>query len=235
MYFQLSYCLSFIQRLHQVVKRDAELKLQKISQHYEEKCQELNDRSVMTYPIQQKRQLKVQDEKRMKNIEKVLEIMKVCLYQHDILFFQSYVTRLQVFAGILVLDITITLWYLMKFHLNSSFLMTEYMKTTTATGSDEHWELCVLQLRMSHQKYNGIMPYNQTTVVQVPKPPPYTSQLNLKKRQQQQQRREQQAQVWSRLNKLIIQFIYFLAWWHRVNCGMAPEEFVEAYAFWQWS
>uniref|UniRef100_A0A4W6C6C9 Sperm flagellar 2 n=1 Tax=Lates calcarifer TaxID=8187 RepID=A0A4W6C6C9_LATCA len=106
-------------RLHQVVKRDAELKLQKISQHYEEKCQELNDRSVMTYPIQQKRQLKVQDEKRMKNIEK---------------------------------------------------------------------------LRMSHQKYNGIMPYNQTTVVQVPKPPPYTSQLNLKKRQQQQQRREQQAQ-----------------------------------------
>ncbi|XP_050931257.1 sperm flagellar protein 2 [Lates calcarifer] len=107
-------------RLHQVVKRDAELKLQKISQHYEEKCQELNDRSVMTYPIQQKRQLKVQDEKRMKNIEK---------------------------------------------------------------------------LRMSHQKYNGIMPYNQTTVVQVPKPPPYTSQLNLKKRQQQQQRREQQAQM----------------------------------------
>uniref|UniRef100_A0A3B4THJ8 Sperm flagellar 2 n=1 Tax=Seriola dumerili TaxID=41447 RepID=A0A3B4THJ8_SERDU len=109
-------------RLHQVVKRDAELKLQKISEHYEEKCQQLSDRSVMTYPIQQKTQLKVQDEKRMKNIEK---------------------------------------------------------------------------LRMCHQKYSGIMPCNQATIVQVPKPPPYTSQLNLRKRQQQQQRRKHQAQVGS--------------------------------------
>lgn len=61
-----------------MVKRDAELKLQKISQHYEEKCQQWNDRFVMTYPIQQKRQLKGQDEKRMKNVEKVL-------YQLDVL------------------------------------------------------------------------------------------------------------------------------------------------------
>ncbi|XP_051279431.1 sperm flagellar protein 2 isoform X2 [Dicentrarchus labrax] len=58
-------------RLHQVVKRDAELKLQKISQHYEEKCPQWNDRSVMTHPIQPKRQLKVQDIQRTKNIEKV--------------------------------------------------------------------------------------------------------------------------------------------------------------------
>ncbi|XP_023257460.1 sperm flagellar protein 2-like [Seriola lalandi dorsalis] len=107
-------------RLHQVVKRDAELKLQKISEHYEEKCQQLSERSVMTYPIQQKMQLKVQDEKRMKNIEK---------------------------------------------------------------------------LQMYRQKYNGIMPCNQANIVQVPKPPPYTSQLNLRKRQQQQQRRKHQAQV----------------------------------------
>nr|XP_046243810.1 sperm flagellar protein 2 isoform X8 [Scatophagus argus] len=57
-------------RLHQVVKRDAELKLQKISQHYEEKCQQWNDRSVMIHPVQQTRQLKVQDLQRMKNIEK---------------------------------------------------------------------------------------------------------------------------------------------------------------------
>uniref|UniRef100_A0A3B4YRE5 Sperm flagellar 2 n=1 Tax=Seriola lalandi dorsalis TaxID=1841481 RepID=A0A3B4YRE5_SERLL len=110
-------------RLHQVVKRDAELKLQKISEHYEEKCQQLSERSVMTYPIQQKMQLKVQDEKRMKNIEKVLQ--------------------------------------------------------------------------MYRQKYNGIMPCNQANIVQVPKPPPYTSQLNLRKRQQQQQRRKHQAQVGS--------------------------------------
>ncbi|XP_041793355.1 sperm flagellar protein 2 [Chelmon rostratus] len=106
-------------RLHQVVKRDADLKLQKISQHYEEKCKQLRDRSVMIHPIQQKRQLKVQDVHRMKNIEK----LQVC-----------------------------------------------------------HW------------KHNDIMTCNQATTVQVPKPPPYTSQLNLKRRQHQQQRRAQQAQ-----------------------------------------
>ncbi|XP_070760798.1 sperm flagellar protein 2 [Enoplosus armatus] len=107
-------------RLHQVVKRDAELKLHKISQHYEDKCQQWNDRSVVTHPIQQKRQLKVQDEKRMKNIEK---------------------------------------------------------------------------LRVCRQKHNDNMTCNQATIVQVPKPPPYTSQLNLKRRQHQQQRRAQQAQT----------------------------------------
>ncbi|XP_044053847.1 sperm flagellar protein 2 isoform X2 [Siniperca chuatsi] len=107
-------------RLHQVVKRDAELKLQKISQHYEEKCQQWNDRSVMTHPIQQKRQIKVQGQKRMKNTEK---------------------------------------------------------------------------LRVCRQKHNDIMTCIQATIVQVPKPPPYTSQLNLKRRQHQQQRRTQQAQM----------------------------------------
>uniref|UniRef100_UPI0037E8F8BE sperm flagellar protein 2 n=1 Tax=Semicossyphus pulcher TaxID=241346 RepID=UPI0037E8F8BE len=107
-------------RLHQVVRRDAELKLQKISQHYEEKCQQWSDRSVMNHPIQPNRPLKGQDDKRMKNIEK---------------------------------------------------------------------------LRVCRQKHNGIMSYNQAAIVQVPKPPPYTSQLNLKKRQHQQQRREQQAQT----------------------------------------
>ncbi|KAM9360630.1 sperm flagellar protein 2 [Symphorus nematophorus] len=101
-------------QLHQVVKRDAELKLQKISQHYEEKCQQWNDRSVMIHPMQQKRQPKVQDVQKMKNIEK---------------------------------------------------------------------------------KHNDIMTCNQSTFVQVPKPPPYTSQLNLKRRQHQEQRRAQQAQM----------------------------------------
>ncbi|TNN44657.1 Sperm flagellar protein 2 [Liparis tanakae] len=60
-------------RLHQGVKRDAELKLQNISQHYEEKCQQLSDRLGMTLPLQQKRQLGVQDEKRLKNIEKTVQ------------------------------------------------------------------------------------------------------------------------------------------------------------------
>uniref|UniRef100_A0A8C4NY60 Calponin-homology (CH) domain-containing protein n=1 Tax=Dicentrarchus labrax TaxID=13489 RepID=A0A8C4NY60_DICLA len=46
-------------------------------------------------------------------------------------------------------------------------------------------------LRMCHWKHNDIMTYNQAPIVQVPKPPPYTSQLNLKRRQQQQKRRAQ--------------------------------------------
>ncbi|XP_026198060.1 sperm flagellar protein 2 isoform X2 [Anabas testudineus] len=106
-------------RLHQVVRRDAELKLQKISQHYEEKGLQLSARSVVTHPIQQKRQI-IQKEKRVRNIGK---------------------------------------------------------------------------LRLGRRKNTGIMPFNQATVIQVPKPPSYTSQFSLKKRlQQQQQRRQQQAQ-----------------------------------------
>uniref|UniRef100_A0A672J1U1 Sperm flagellar 2 n=1 Tax=Salarias fasciatus TaxID=181472 RepID=A0A672J1U1_SALFA len=67
-------------RLHQVVRRDAETKLQKISQHYEEKYQQLNDRPV-NHPIQQKRK-KVQDEKGMKNTDKVLESKLNILRMH---------------------------------------------------------------------------------------------------------------------------------------------------------
>ncbi|XP_034548605.1 sperm flagellar protein 2 isoform X2 [Notolabrus celidotus] len=105
-------------RLHQVVKRDAELKLHNISEHYEEKCQQLRERSVMTHLIQQTRPLKGQEERRMTNIEK---------------------------------------------------------------------------MRMCRKKHNSIMTYKQAAIVQVPRPPPYTSQLDLKKRHQ-LQRREQQAQ-----------------------------------------
>ncbi|XP_074526408.1 sperm flagellar protein 2 isoform X2 [Halichoeres trimaculatus] len=107
-------------RLHQVVKRDAELKLRKISEHYEEKHQQLSERSMMTHPIQQTRPVKGQDEKRMLNNEK----LRVC----------------------------------------------------------------------QPTKHNSIMTYKQPAVVQMPRPPPYTSQLNPKKRQHQQLRREQQAQ-----------------------------------------
>ncbi|XP_047185286.1 sperm flagellar protein 2 isoform X2 [Scophthalmus maximus] len=53
----------YADRLHQLVKPDTELKLPKISQHYEEKYEHLNNRSVVTHPIQQKRPLKGQDEK----------------------------------------------------------------------------------------------------------------------------------------------------------------------------
>ncbi|KAM9858603.1 sperm flagellar protein 2 [Aulostomus maculatus] len=108
----------YCDQLHQVVKHDTELKLQNISCHYEEKCKQLNERSLMTQPVQQKRQLKIQDEKRVTNIEKVYR-----------------------------------------------------------------------------QKHNDIMPCYQGAVVQMPKPPPYTSLLNIKKRQQQQRRRERQAQT----------------------------------------
>ncbi|XP_037337699.2 sperm flagellar protein 2 [Pungitius pungitius] len=52
-----------------------------------------------------------------------------------------------------------------------------------------------IELRVCRQKHNDTMTCNQGTIVQVPKPPPYTSQFNLKRRQQQQQRREQLAQT----------------------------------------
>uniref|UniRef100_A0AAQ4S441 Calponin-homology (CH) domain-containing protein n=1 Tax=Gasterosteus aculeatus aculeatus TaxID=481459 RepID=A0AAQ4S441_GASAC len=67
-------------RLHRVVRRDAELKLQKISQHYEEKCQQLDERPVVTQPTQQKRQLRGKGDKRLKNIE-VLEILEKIIGQ----------------------------------------------------------------------------------------------------------------------------------------------------------
>uniref|UniRef100_A0A3Q0RAG0 Calponin-homology (CH) domain-containing protein n=1 Tax=Amphilophus citrinellus TaxID=61819 RepID=A0A3Q0RAG0_AMPCI len=58
----------------------------------------------------------------------------------------------------------------------------------------ENGELCMLQLQAFHQRHKG-MTFNQVTNIQVPKPPPYTSQLSLKKRQQQQKRKEWEAQV----------------------------------------
>ncbi|XP_061594948.1 sperm flagellar protein 2 [Cololabis saira] len=57
-------------RLPQVVKPDAELKLQKSSQRYDETCQKLTIRSVMAQPIQQTIQLKIQDEKGKRKSEK---------------------------------------------------------------------------------------------------------------------------------------------------------------------
>ncbi|XP_041643683.1 sperm flagellar protein 2 isoform X2 [Cheilinus undulatus] len=107
----------YADRLHQVIKRDADLKLLKISEHYEDKCQQLSNKSVMTHSIQQSKPFK--DETRITNTEK---------------------------------------------------------------------------LQVRRQKGKGIVTNNQAAIVQVPRPPPYSSQLNLKKRQQQQQCREQQAQ-----------------------------------------
>ena len=59
-----------------MVKRDAELKLQNISSHYEAKYEQLTYTSIMTHPIQPKRPLKVQEDKRTKNIDKVLDVRK---------------------------------------------------------------------------------------------------------------------------------------------------------------
>ncbi|XP_068594487.1 sperm flagellar protein 2 [Brachionichthys hirsutus] len=65
-------------RMHPAVKHDAELKLQKISQHCDKRRQHLNVSSVMTHPVQQKRQLKVQDVHRMQNPEKVIGMQVEC-------------------------------------------------------------------------------------------------------------------------------------------------------------
>ncbi|XP_037535972.1 sperm flagellar protein 2 [Nematolebias whitei] len=59
-------------RLPQVVKRDSDLKLQKISQRFEDKYQQqVNDKSMVTQPMKSRRLLKVQDRKRMESKEKV--------------------------------------------------------------------------------------------------------------------------------------------------------------------
>lgn len=117
-----------------MVKRDAELKLQKITHHYEERLQQWNEKAAVALPIAapppQKRELKVQDLQKVKlkkaNGEKVL---KAARKQSTLAFAIRgtvvFVTRLLLF--------------------------------------------------------------------QVPKPPPYTSQLSLKRKHQQQ--KAQQAQV----------------------------------------
>ncbi|KAM3867441.1 sperm flagellar protein 2 [Diretmus argenteus] len=58
-------------RLHMVVKRDAELELEKISQRYKERAQQWNDRSVTAQLVQEQRHIKVQEEMRIKDIEKL--------------------------------------------------------------------------------------------------------------------------------------------------------------------
>lgn len=67
-----------------MVKRDAELKLQKITHHYEERLQQWNEKAAVALPIAapppQKRDLKVQDLQKVKlkkvNGEKVLKATK---------------------------------------------------------------------------------------------------------------------------------------------------------------
>lgn len=67
-----------------MVKRDAELKLHKISQHYEGRLQQWTDRPAVSVPIaipsHKKRQLKVQDVQKVNskkvNAEKVVNTMK---------------------------------------------------------------------------------------------------------------------------------------------------------------
>lgn len=66
-------------------------------------------------------------------------------------------------------------------------------------GHANEWKLFMLQLLVSREKQKRIITCNLAATVQVPKPPPYTSQFNLKRRQQQHQRHEQEAQVGFRL------------------------------------
>uniref|UniRef100_A0A3Q3EJF0 Calponin-homology (CH) domain-containing protein n=1 Tax=Kryptolebias marmoratus TaxID=37003 RepID=A0A3Q3EJF0_KRYMA len=76
----------FSYRLPQVVRRDSDMKLHKIAQQFEDKCQQVIDRSMETQPIQQKRPLKVHDKKRMESREKVLKNFQsknICPLFHD--------------------------------------------------------------------------------------------------------------------------------------------------------
>ena len=71
-------CLSLLsQRLRTVVKREADLKLQKIALKYEIKGREIYDKSVMAHFVEEQRRQKVQEEMRLQDIEKVSERIHV--------------------------------------------------------------------------------------------------------------------------------------------------------------
>ena len=54
-----------------VGKRDAELKLHKLSQRYEEQGRQLRERSEMAELLQEQKKLLVQEDMRLKDMEKV--------------------------------------------------------------------------------------------------------------------------------------------------------------------
>ncbi|XP_034025469.1 sperm flagellar protein 2 [Thalassophryne amazonica] len=60
----------FLDKMHRLVERDATLKLQKLSQQYEEKIPQLIIRREIVKPVPEQSQLKVQKEIRDRNIEK---------------------------------------------------------------------------------------------------------------------------------------------------------------------
>ncbi|XP_038852765.1 sperm flagellar protein 2 [Salvelinus namaycush] len=60
----------YSERLRTVVKREADLKLQKIALKYEIKGREIYDKSVMAHFVEQQRRQKVQEEMRLQDIEK---------------------------------------------------------------------------------------------------------------------------------------------------------------------
>lgn len=206
-----------------MVKRDAELKLRKISQHNEEKWQQLNNKSLITQPVQQKRQLKVLDEKKVTNIEKVLDkntILNSITIEFNVpvLFNIRSICLKILWSSEVYIVINIDYFVLIKSHRlcsDSKTLLSEkttpsFMcypqsrnyptpsclmmkwRETNVTDIVHHGELCMLQMKICPQKHDSM---TQATTVHVPKPPPYTSLLNIKRRQKQQQLREQQAQV----------------------------------------
>lgn len=59
------------QRLKTVVKREADLKMQKIANRFHKRGQDMYKRSVMTELLKEEERLKRQEERRLKDIEKV--------------------------------------------------------------------------------------------------------------------------------------------------------------------
>lgn len=87
----------------------------------------------------------------------------------------------------------------------------ETTQSPECSESEEYWEGMESEIQLRNnfplQLLVTITTYKQATIFQVPKPPPYTSQFNLKRTQHQQQRKAQEAQVWSRLNNDVINFV----------------------------
>lgn len=62
---------NFFQRLKTVVKREAEIKMQMITQRYEMKAQEMYNKSVMAELVEEQKKCQEQDRLRLQDIEKV--------------------------------------------------------------------------------------------------------------------------------------------------------------------
>lgn len=71
-----AFIFNFFQRLKTVVKREAEVKMQMISQRYEMKAQEMYNKSVMAELVEEQKRRKEQEWLRLQDIEKVFYRVK---------------------------------------------------------------------------------------------------------------------------------------------------------------